>query len=174
MLRSSHAARTLWGAALAAVLCVATEARAERRIPTRPFGRNDPFLPLRLDGHAALDWDGRLGVGARADFVLISGTFRYSARDELALSVGGDVTFINFDGSNAIDGYPTVALQWALGVNDRFNFYTELGLVGRIERSGWSGINPAFGFGARYYLRRSFGLQGRFGWPIAFAGGVVF
>src|SRR4249919_3028097 len=52
--------------------------------PVRLYGRNDPLLPVRLDAHVALTWDGNLGVGGRVDFPLISGTFRYSTRDELA------------------------------------------------------------------------------------------
>ncbi len=180
--------RRLWGSVLVLALLLPGGAHADETSPVdargssardrsdkvRSYGRTDPLLPLRVDGHAALDWEGGLGLGARADFVLIAGTFRYSARDELAISVGTDLTFINFDGSNAIRGYPTVALQWSLGIDERFSFFTELGLVGRIERDGWKGMHPNFGFGTRYYLRRSFGLQARFGWPVALGAGVVF
>jgi hypothetical protein len=141
---------------------------------TRPYGRKEPFLPIRLEGHVALTWEGNMGIGGRADFPLVTGTFRYSQRDELAVSVGGDVTFIDLDGSQRTEVFPSVALQWSLGVSDRFYFYPELGLVAHVVRSEWDGLFPNIGFGARYYLRRSFGLSARLGWPLALTAGVTF
>ncbi|MDB4973826.1 MAG: hypothetical protein JWN48_2167 [Myxococcaceae bacterium] len=143
-------------------------------VPARQYGRSDPFLPLRLDGHVALTWDGSFGVGVRADFPLISGTFRYSSRDELAISVGSDVTFISFSGSHAVQVFPTAVLQWSLGLNERTFLYPELGLFGHINDGQWKGLHPNIGFGIRHYLHRSLSLQGRLGWPIALSAGVTF
>lgn len=142
--------------------------------PVRLYGRNDPLLPVRLDAHAALTWDGNFGLGGRVDFPLISGTFRYSTRDELAISAGGDVTFINFNGSQHVEVFPQVALQWSLGVDDRFYFFPEFGFSAHIIGNSWDGFYPTLGFGARYYLRRSLSLQGRLGWPIALSAGTTF
>ena len=140
----------------------------------RQYGRNDAFMPVRLDGHVALTWEGHVGVGGRVDFPLISGTFRYSMRDELAISVGGDITFLGLSGSRTVEIFPTTTLQWSLGVSDRSYFFPELGVVGHIAGGSWSGLHPNIGFGGRYYLHRSLSLQGRLGWPIAFSGGVTF
>ena len=142
--------------------------------PVRLFGRNDPLLPVRLDAHASLTWDGNFGIGGRVDFPLISGTFRYSTRDELALSVGGDVTFVGINGSQHVEVFPQLALQWSLGVDDRFYIFPELGFSAHVNDGAWDGFYPTLSFGARYYLRRSLSLQGRLGWPIALAAGATF
>lgn len=141
---------------------------------SRPYGRREPLLPLRLDGHVAITWKGALGLGARADIPLISGTFEYSARDELALSLGADVTFAEFNGNTDMEAFPTAALQWAIGVSDRLAFVPEFGVIAHLDEGGWDRLMVNLGFGARYYLHRSLGLQGRFGWPLAVTGGVVF
>ncbi len=141
----------------------------------RAYGRKDPLLPhVRLDGHVALTWEGAFGVGVRADWLLIEGTFKYSQRDELAVSAGVDLTFVKFNGTQVVEAFPTVVLQWSIGVNDRMYLYPEFGLLGHIDDGEWKGLYPNLGFGARYYLRRSVGLQARFGWPIALSAGAVF
>jgi hypothetical protein len=138
------------------------------------YGRLDAFMPVRLDGHVALTWEGHLGVGGRVDIPLVSGTFRYSGRDELALSVGGDVTFLSFSGSRLVEVFPTLTLQWSLSVTERAFFFPELGLVGHVDDGRWDGLKPNIGFGARYYVHRSLSLQGRMGWPVGLAAGVTF
>ncbi|MDB4987055.1 MAG: hypothetical protein JWN04_2233 [Myxococcaceae bacterium] len=145
-----------------------------RPASVRQYGRRDPFMPLRLDAHVALTWEGSFGVGVRADFPLINGTFRYSTRDELAISVGADLTFVSFSGSRVIEVLPTAVLQWSLGISERTFLYPELGLVGHVDGGQWEGLHPNIGFGARYYLHRSLSLQGRLGWPVALSGGVTF
>ncbi|MET0285514.1 MAG: hypothetical protein ABW352_13625 [Polyangiales bacterium] len=141
----------------------------------RAFGRQDPLMRhVRLDGHVALSWDGAFGVGVRADWLLIEGTFKYSQRDELAVSAGADVTFVKFDGTQVVEVYPTAVLQWSIGVNDRLFLYPEFGFVGHVDDGRWDGLFPNIGFGTRYYLARSIGLHARFGWPIAFSAGAVF
>ncbi|HEX5657711.1 MAG TPA: hypothetical protein VFX59_10975 [Polyangiales bacterium] len=139
------------------------------------YGRQDPLLPhVRLDGHVALTWEGAFGVGVRADWLLIEGTFKYSSRDELAISAGADVTFVKFNGTQVVEVFPTVVLQWAIGVDDRLYLFPELGFIGHVDDGKWDGLFPNIGFGTRYYLTRSLGIQARFGWPIAFTAGAVF
>ncbi|HEY6881221.1 MAG TPA: hypothetical protein VI299_24515 [Polyangiales bacterium] len=141
----------------------------------RPYGRKAAlFDHVRLDAHVALTWDGAFGAGIRAEWLLIEGTFKYSTRDELAISAGTDLTFVSFDGSQVIEAFPTVALQWSIGVDDRLFFFPEFGLLGHVQGGKWEGLYPNIGFGGRYYLARSIGLQARFGWPIAFSAGAVF
>jgi len=81
---------------------------------------------------------------------------------------------VSTDSERGVDLYPTAVLQWSLGVNDRLAFYPELGLIGYVEDRSWEGVLPNVGFGARYYMHRSFGLHGRVGWPIALSLGTVF
>jgi hypothetical protein len=163
--------RHAWGRAQAEDLAAAA-GPAPR--PVRLYGRNDPLLPVRLDAHVALTWEGSLGVGGRVDFPLIAGTFRYSTRDELALSVGGDVTFIALGGSQHTEVFPALALQWSLGVNDRFYLFPEFGFSAHVISGAWDGMHATMGFGARYYLRRSLSLQGKLGWPTALSLGATF
>jgi len=177
MLRLWDSNRRLGGAllacaALACAVLPSAPAAAEER--AHQLGRRDPLLPFRLDGHIAATWEGSFGLGARADFPLISGTLRYSARDELALSVGADLTFLSTESGRGLDVYPTAVLQWSLGVSDRLAFYPELGVIAYVEDRSWEKLLPNVGFGARYYLRRTFGLHGRMGWPIALSLGAIF
>jgi hypothetical protein len=64
-------------------------------------------------------------------------------------------------------------VQWSLGVSEKFSFYPELGLAGKID-NGWRGVYPNVGFGGRYYLYRSVALLGRVGWPMAISLGATF
>jgi hypothetical protein len=129
---------------------------------------------VRLDGHASLTWDGYVGFGARVDIPIMEKGLSYSSRDELAISLGADANFLAFDGSHPLQIWPTVVVQWSLGVTERFAFYPEFGLAGKVTRDGWSGIFPNIGFGSRYYLWRSIALTGRFGWPQAISLGATF
>lgn len=176
---ASWATRVLrWslGSTLAMLVFAAeVEAQVAAEAPRPRYGRKAALIPkARLDGHVVTTWDGAFGVGVRADWLLIEGTFRYSTRDELAISFGGDVTFISFDGDQAVQVFPTVMLQWSISVDDRLFFYPELGLVAHVDDGNWEGLYPNIGFGSRYYLHRTFGLQARLGWPMALSLGVVF
>jgi hypothetical protein len=135
---------------------------------------DDALMPFRLDAHASLTWESSFGVGARADISIIDKARMFSSRDELALSVGADVVFITFGGSNKIYVWPTAVLQWSLGLSERGVFYPELGLTARIKPDGWGGVFPNIGFGGRYYLHRSLALLGRLGWPMAVSLGMTF
>ncbi len=140
-------------------------------------GRSDlskPLLPVRLEAHGSLTWEGFLGFGFRADIPIVQGGLVSSGRDELAVSVGSDFILLAFTGSNPLEIWPTVTLQWTLTVDDHFVFYPELGVAASIDRNGWQGVFPNVGFGARYYLWRSVSLMGRFGWPMAISLGATF
>jgi hypothetical protein len=153
---------------LALVLALSSAASAQSTPDTRPL------LPVRLEGHGTLNWDGGAGVGGRVDIPVIKDGVIYNARDELAISVGLDVVFLAFEGSNPVDVWPTATVQWTLGVSDRFVFYPELGLSALIDQSGWRGMFPNVGFGGRYYFWRSVSVVGRLGWPMAISAGVTF
>ncbi|MFT3921612.1 MAG: hypothetical protein QM778_03670 [Myxococcales bacterium] len=135
----------------------------------------EPLLPVRLDGHASITWDGYFGLGARVDIPLIKDGLSYNSKDELAISVGVDVAFVSFsEGDDPLQVWPTAAVQWSLGVTPKFAFYPELGLAAKIERDGWDGVYPNVGFGGRYSLWRSVALLGRVGWPMAISLGGTF
>lgn len=129
---------------------------------------------LRYDGHATLSWDGDLGAGGRVDISIFDRTRLYDSHDELSLSVGGDVTFLTFGGTNRVTVWPTATVQWSLGASEKLAFSPELGLVGEISQSGWGGIYPNIGFGARYYVYNQVSLMARLGWPVALSLGATF
>jgi hypothetical protein len=164
--------RLPWLALLLAVLAPAA-ARAQE-----PGGGSEPsiapLLPVRVNGHASITWDGELGVGGRVDVPVIEKGLLLSTRDEFAISVGLDVVFVAFEGSDPRTYWPTAAVQWTLGLTPQFSFYPELGLVGQIERDGWQGVLPNIGFGGRYHLWRSVAITGRLGWPMAISLGACF
>jgi hypothetical protein len=135
-----------------------------------------PLMPVRVDGHGALTWEGDFALGARVDIPIRRGGLAFASRDELAISIGADVVFLSFDGGeNPLVVWPTATVQWTLGLSERFAFFPELGLVGSIERTGgWQGISPNIGFGGRYFIWRSVSVVGRIGWPMALSLGATF
>jgi hypothetical protein len=131
-------------------------------------------LPFRVDVHGALTWEGDVGAGLRADIPLFERARLNNGRDEVAISVGADISFITFGGSNRLTAWPTVNAMWTLAVSERFSFYPELGIVARIERRDWKGLYPNVGFGGRFQLHNSLSLMGRLGWPMAVSIGLTF
>lgn len=131
-------------------------------------------LPFRVDAHAALTWEADVGAGLRLDFPFMHRAQHQSSRDELAISVGADVSFVNFDGSHQITSWPTIMGQWTLAVSERFSLYPEVGLVTCIQGSDWKGIYPSVGFGGRLELIGDLTFMGRLGWPIAVSIGLTY
>jgi hypothetical protein len=175
----SQAPFRLLGPISLALLCSGTLAlgsAAQAEEPPSQSEAQGAWAPrrVRYDGHAALSWDGDLGAGGRIDISIFDRTRLYDSHDELSLSVGGDVTFLTLGGSNRVTVWPTATVQWSLGASERLAFSPELGLAGEIRESGWGGIYPNIGFGARYYVYRQVSLMGRLGWPIALSLGATF
>jgi hypothetical protein len=160
--------------ALFAILAGSAEARADE--PRTDAGRSSmaPLLPVRVSGHAALTWEGEMGVGGRVDIPLLDKGLMFGSRDELSISAGLDVVFVAFEGTDPLTFWPTATVQWTLGLTPNFSFYPEVGLAGEIEREGWAGVFPNIGFGGRYYLWRSIAVTGRLGWPMAISLGACF
>lgn len=132
------------------------------------------LLPFRFDLHSALTWEADVGAGVRADISIFDREHLQSARDELAISLGADVSFVTFGGTSRITTWPTLAAQWSIAVSDRVSFYPELGIVARIERAAWKGLYPNVAFGGRVQVQRSLHFMGRLGWPIAVSIGLTF
>jgi hypothetical protein len=133
-----------------------------------------PLLPVRIGAHADLTWDGELGVGGRVDIPILSKGVLFGTRDELSVSVGMDVVFEAFEGSDPLTFWPTATVQWTLGLTPRFSFFPELGLAAEIQREGMEGVLPNIGFGGRYHVWRSVAITGRLGWPMAISLGACF
>jgi hypothetical protein len=132
------------------------------------------FLPFRIDAHAALTWEADVGAGLRLDIPIMHRAQHQSSRDELAISLGADVSFVNFDGSQRLITWPTINGQWTLAVSERFSLYPELGLVACIQGRDWKGIYPNVGFGGRLELVGDLSFMGRLGWPIAASIGLTY
>jgi hypothetical protein len=161
-------------ALLMVVAATASDARALEPDEAESRPSMAPLLPVRIGGHAALTWEGEFGVGGRVDIPLIEQGVLFSTRDELAVSVGMDVVFVAFEGSDPLTFWPTGTVQWTLGLTPSFSFYPELGLAAQIERDGIEAILPNIGFGGRYHIWRSVAATGRLGWPMAISLGACF
>jgi hypothetical protein len=164
------------GAWLAFSVILAASAGVRADEPASDEGRASiaPLLPVRVGAHGSLNWEGELGVGGRVDIPLIEKGVLFSTRDEFSISVGMDVVFVAFEGTDPRTFWPTATVQWTLGLTDHFSFYPELGLAGSIESDGWDGVYPNIGFGGRYHLWRSVAITGRLGWPMAISLGACF
>jgi hypothetical protein len=132
------------------------------------------LLPFRVDAHAALSWEADVGAGLRIDVPILARVTAESARDEVAISFGADVTFINVDSTERLIAWPTIMGQWTLGVNKRFSLYPEIGLVAQVQGPDFKGIYPNVGFGGRLQLYKMLGLGARLGWPMAASIGLTF
>lgn len=132
------------------------------------------LLPFRVDAHASLTWEADVGAGLRLDIPVMSRSRMRAAGDELAISVGADVSFVTFGGSDRLTAWPVVMGQWTLGVSERFAFYPEVGLVARFEGRDFKGVYPGVGFGGRVQLYKMLSLLGRLGWPMAVSIGLTF
>ena len=132
------------------------------------------FLPFRVDAHAALTWEADVGAGLRLDIPFMHRAQHQNSRDELDISLGADVSFVNFDGSHQIIAWPTINGQWTLAVSERFSLYPEVGLVASIQGRDFKGIYPNVGFGGRLKLIDDLAFMARLGWPIAVSIGLTY
>jgi hypothetical protein len=167
------------GVLLLLVLALQSQARAEDSGTFAGYGRSSmekrsTLLPFRVDVHGVMTWESDLGAGLRLDIPLFDRERVYNARDELAISVGADISFLTFGGSNRLIAWPTVTAMWTLAVSERFSFYPEFGIVACIQRQDWKGLYPNVGFGGRFQLYKSLSLMGRLGWPMAVSIGLTF
>lgn len=159
---------------------VAGEAQADDGYIT-----NAGISDIRVDVHADVDWYGMFGVGVRGEFpILRDGLVNGSVRDELALSVGGDLLFVPFDRNYYTGGayaIPIVAGQWNFYLGDHWSIFPELGVavhlgfddVGYGERA-WLYATPDLGFGVRYHFDRRAALLLRVATPCGAQIGMTF
>lgn len=137
--------------------------------------RGRALLPyVRTDLHGVLTWEAEFGAGLRADILLFGETRLYSGRDEIAVSVGCDLSFVTFGGTNRVTVWPTVAMQWSLSVTERFVLYPELGIVAEVRPGDFKGLFPNVGFGGRIKAYETLDVLVRLGWPMAVSAGLTF
>jgi hypothetical protein len=170
-------AGALLALAFVSILWTTHTARADDASYTRTsYGENQrsliPFV--RTDLHGVLTWEAEFGAGLRGDILIFDETRMYNGRDEIALSVGCDLSFVTFGGENRVTVWPTLALQWSLSVSERFVFYPELGLVAQIRPQDFEGLYPNVGFGGRVHAYRTLDVLLRLGWPMAVSAGITF
>lgn len=142
-----------------------------------------PSQKVRLDLHADLGGYASLGVGGRADIPLIRGGLLADVDDELALSPGLDLFFVNLD-DDYYDGgpylIPSCVLQWNFYPGPRWSIFPEAGLAlfvgdGEHLRRGRSVYAaPAIGLGFRYQVGERGSLLARISTPTGLQLGVSF
>ena len=167
----------LFAFSLVSILLTTHVARAEDAShASASYGNNErsliPFV--RADLHGVLTWEAEFGAGLRGDILIFDETRLYNGRDEIALSVGCDLSFVTFGGENRVTVWPTAALQWSLSVSERFVFYPELGIVAQIRPQDFEGLYPNVGFGGRVHAYRTLDVLLRLGWPMAASAGITF
>jgi hypothetical protein len=144
-------------------------------MPARHAEPTRPLLPFRVDLHGVLTWEAEIGAGLRADILLFNETSGFNGRDEIALSLGCDLSFVTFAGAaDRLTIWPTVAVQWSLAVREHFVLYPELGIVAQIQPGQFKGLYPNVGFGGRINVYRSLDVLVRLGWPMAVSVGLTF
>jgi hypothetical protein len=169
--------RLVAGIAFALWLSLGGPASARAQIATSEAPSQEApraLLPFRTDVHGLLTWEAELGTGLRADILLSAGTSAFAGRDELALSVGCDVSFVTWNGGNRVTLWPTATVQWALSVSERFVFYPELGIVAQVRPHDFRGLYPNVGFGGRIHVVHTLDVLVRLGWPMAVSIGLTF
>lgn len=132
------------------------------------------LLPFRIDLHGVLTWEAEFGTGLRADIPIFSETSYYNGRDEIALSVGGDLSFVTFGGKNRVTVWPTVTLQWSLSVSERFVLSPEVGIVAQVQPRDFKGLFPNVGISGRIHAYGPLEVLVRLGWPMAVTVGITF
>ncbi len=186
-------ARSLFVLGLVLLAALAPHEAAAQVI--RSGGR--PIQGIRPDVHVSLGY-GDFGVGFRLDIPLMQPGPLRNARsrvtDELAVSVGLDLMFVDFDDELCLDGdgervdcddldigvWPVAVVQWNVYLNERWCIFPELGLAllfgeTRSDRAGDDfDIEPVINFGARLHTRGRFGLLLRAGYPTAVQVGMTF
>ena len=184
MTRSAMVSRSLPGfqtsVALGLLAGFAGDARADDGYAT-----NSGIDDIRVDVHADVDWYGMFGVGVRGEFPIVrDGVVHGSVRDEIALSLGGDLLFVPFSrgyydgGAYAI---PIVAAQWNFYFGDHWSIFPEVGAAVHLgfDHDGygdraWLYATPDLGFGVRFHFDRHAALLFRVASPCGAQIGMTF
>lgn len=138
---------------------------------------------VRIDVHADLGNYGGFGVGIRGDIPIVSNGIIEGINDEIAISPGVEVFFVNaYPGAYNGGPYvmPVAMLQWNFYVTDRWSVFPEAGVAMYVGDNdylpGNSGVyaTAATAFGARYHFNNRNALLLRAGWPAGLQVGMTF
>lgn len=183
---------------IAGVLAVFIAARAAAQ-PSAGSARQRKIDGVRIEAHLALSYYGGFGLGARVEIPLLADGFLSSGsvEDELALTAGGDVLFVDYydydygyydqhrdDWVGALLG----AAQWNFYLSGAWSVFGEGGLVftwgdfghhGHFHDRYWGDhthwyLDPFLGGGARWHFSRRNALVFRLSWPAGLQIGITF
>jgi hypothetical protein len=156
---------------LAAVSLTAASARAQTA---------QGIEVVRPELHLDIDWHGHPGVGGRIDIAVVPDGFIDSVHDELALSPGFDLLFVDHgpDDDHLAFAVP-FAVQWNFYVGD-WSLFPELGLAlvtdhhhGNRDHDHLH-LHFLFSLGARYHFTGRNALLMRLNWPTGLQIGITF
>ncbi len=169
--------------AAGAVASLVAPSSASAQLERQPFIRG-----VRPEVHANVDWWGVFGAGFRVDIPLVSGVFE-GIDDELALSPGADVSFLELHDRDSHDGYahdgfglyPVVDLQWNVYLGSNVSLFPEAGIGVALylhdhgnDTVAHAFLFPSFGLGGRLHFNRRNALLVRVNWPTGLQIGLTF
>ncbi len=142
----------------------------------------------RPEAHASVGAHGDVGAGMRLGLPMLRAGLLESPIDELALSLGFDVQFVDFaTGAQDQDDLllvPQASVEWSFYPAGRASYFAELGfavVIGdddhfyhapTLDRDVHTDLLLAGGFRVHSSSRLAF--VGRFGWPVGAQLGVAF
>ncbi|MBC7172484.1 MAG: hypothetical protein H5U40_08670 [Polyangiaceae bacterium] len=143
----------------------------------------------RPEAHASFGGHGDIGVGLRLDLPIIrSGLLESSLLDELSLSAGIDIQFVDATTSEQdpddVSVIPSLALQWSFYPAGSVSYFAELGFSVVLAKDDhfYHEETPdrnvhtdlLLAVGARIHRGERFGFIARVGWPVGVQLGVFF
>lgn len=138
---------------------------------------------VRMEVHASVGNYGVFGVGLRGDIPILANGIIEGVNDELAISVGAEVFFVDVYQHEYAGGpyvMPLAMLQWNFYLGDDWSVFPEAGVAmyvgdGRYLPRGrgfYAGVGT--GIGARYHFSPRNSLVLRAGWPAGLQAGLTF
>ncbi|HKU40830.1 MAG TPA: hypothetical protein VJR89_21865 [Polyangiales bacterium] len=157
----SHSALLLGAATLGCFVAWSTPARAQ-------------IEGVRPEVHLDLGYHADIGFGVRVDIPIVPEGLLQTARDDLAITLGGDLLF---DDGEVWVGIP-VGLQWNFYIEQKWSVFPELGIALLFGEGHHHGddvdVEPLLAVGGRYHFNTRNALVLRVGWPIGIQFGITF
>lgn len=166
------------------LLVARTEVKAQKDVSDYESGFR-PIHIVRPDFHFSLGAHGDFGAGLRLDIPIVPKGVVPSRRDELALSLGLDLQFVDFSEGEDDDGVllvPHFAGQWNFYLRRGWSVFPELGLAFVIgdddhdysrRDSARVHVDGLIAFGARYHFAERMAVLLRAGWPTGLQVGLT-
>lgn len=172
------------GAAAAFLVLTSAPALADEPLNEPHAGlEHNQIHGVRMDVHADLGNYGAFGVGVRGDIPIVANGLIDGVNDELAISPGVEVFFVNsfpdrYDGGPYV--MPLAMLQWNFYLGDSWSVFPEAGVALFVgdrdflprDRGVYAAV--ATGVGARYHFNGRNALLMRASWPAGLQVGMTF